>query len=144
MAGKAGMASWLPLALVLTGCGSDKNRPHQGDVYVTPAAPGTVGWEEDDYLYYPNYQVYYSQSRRQYAYREGNAWVVRPAPQGVTVNVLRASPSVRMNFHDSPAKHDAAVVQEHPKNWSPPGPKPDPKENPKDNHHKDHDDNNGK
>ena len=36
---------------------------------------------------------------------------------GVTVNVLRASPSVKMDFHDSPANHHAAVAKQYPKNW---------------------------
>jgi hypothetical protein len=27
-----------------------------------------------------------------------------------------------MDFHDSPAQHHAAVVQQYPRNWSPPGP----------------------
>ena len=62
---------------------------------------------QDDYVYYPNYECYYSVSRHQYAYREGNAWVARPAPRGVSVNVLLASPSVKMDFHDSPAQHHA-------------------------------------
>ena len=76
---------------------------------------------QDDYVYYPKYECYYSVSRHQYAYREGNAWVSRPAPRGVSVNVLRTSPSVKMNFHDSPAQHHAAVVKQYPKNWKPAG-----------------------
>lgn len=78
-----------------------------------------AGLMQDDYVYYPYYQVYYSNSRRQYAYRQNNAWVSQPAPRGVTVNMLRASPSVRMDFHDSPTNHHAAVVQQYPKNWVP-------------------------
>jgi hypothetical protein len=86
-------------------------------VYVAPPVVAV----QDDYVYYPNYQVYYSSSRHQYAYLEGSAWVSRPAPPGVSINVLMASPSVKMDFHDSPAVHHAAVVKQYPKNWSPPG-----------------------
>jgi hypothetical protein len=50
--------------------------------------------------------------------------VARPAPRGVTVNVLLASPSVKMNFHDAPAQHHAAVVKQYPKNWKPDSAKP--------------------
>ena len=53
-------------------------------VYVAP--PVVV--VQDDYVYYPDYEVYYSSSRHQYAYLEGGAWVSRPAPRGVSVNVL--------------------------------------------------------
>jgi hypothetical protein len=76
---------------------------------------------QDDYVYYPNYGVYYNSSRHQYAYLEGGAWVAAPAPGGVSVDVLLASPSVRMDFHDSPAKHHAEMVHKYPKNWAPPG-----------------------
>jgi hypothetical protein len=72
---------------------------------------------QDDYVYYPNYGVYYNSSRHQYAYLEGGAWVSAPAPSGVSVDVLLASPSVRMDFHDSPEKHHAEMVQKYPRNW---------------------------
>jgi hypothetical protein len=102
------------LLVTLTGCVGYVDRPAQGSVYVEPNATFAV---QDDYVYYPNYECYYSVSRNQYAYREGNTWVARPAPRGVTVNVLRASPSVKMEFHDSPANHHAAVAKQYPKNW---------------------------
>jgi hypothetical protein len=47
--------------------------------------------------------------------------VTRPSPPRVSVNVLLAAPSVRVDFHDSPAAHHAAIVQTYPKNWAPPG-----------------------
>jgi len=76
---------------------------------------------QDDYVYYPQYECYYSVSRHQYADREGNGWVARSAPRGVAVNVLMASPSVRMDFHDSPVQHHDSVVKQYPKNWKPSG-----------------------
>ena len=110
--GNLGLALGAVLLGTLTGCVG----------YVEPAQPGVV-YEaspqvvvEDDYVYYPDYEVYYSSSRHQYAYREGDAWVSRPAPRGVTVDVLVASPSVRMNFHDSPANHHAEITRQYPKN----------------------------
>src|SRR5271155_2994415 len=114
---------------MLTGCVGYVDRPRQGGVYVEPPAQTTFV-VQDDYVYYPNYEVYYSSSRHQYAYPEGGAWVSRPAPRGVSVDVLLASPSVKMNFHDSPANHHAEIVRQYPKNWKPPG-----KENPKDDRH---------
>lgn len=89
---------------------------------------------QDDYVYYPSYGVYYSSSRHQYASQEGGAWVGRPAPSGVSVDVLLRSPSVRMDFHDSPANHHAAMVQKYPKNWKPAGPDHDQKANRPDEH----------
>jgi len=121
------------LLVTLTGCVAYVDRPPQGSVYV---APGVM---EDDYVYYPEYEVYYSNSRHQYAYREGNAWVSRSAPRGVSVGMLQASTSVRMDFHDSPAYHHAAVVKQYPKNWRPAG--SNQGQNRKDDGH---DDNHGK
>jgi hypothetical protein len=111
---KVGLALCLAILGGLTGCVGYINGPRAG-IYAEPA----VFAVQDDYVYYPQYECYYSVSLHQYAYREGNAWVSRPAPRGVSVNVLRASPSVQMNFHDSPAQHHAAVVTQYPKSWKP-------------------------
>lgn len=114
------------LLTLLTGCVGYVDRPAAGVAYEAPAAG------QDDYIYYPNYGIYYSASRRQYAYLEGNAWVSQPAPRGVSVNVLLASPSVKMDFHDSPANHHAAVVKQYPKNWKPSGSNHAPNNHPDD------------
>jgi hypothetical protein len=84
-------------------------------VIVTPPAPVVV---QDDYVYYPAYGVYFNSTRHQYAYLNGNAWVATPAPFGVSTEVLLASPSVRMDFHDSPEHHHAEMIQRYPKNWT--------------------------
>jgi hypothetical protein len=98
----------------LTGCVGYVDGPRAG-VYVAP--PVVV--VQDDYVYYPDYEIYYSSSRHQYFWPEGGSWVARPAPRGVSVNVLFASPSVRMNFHDSPANHHAEIVRQYPGHSSP-------------------------
>ena len=89
-------------------------------ITVTPpvvAASGVV--IQDDYVYYPNYGIYYNSSRHQYAFLENGAWVSQPGPQGVSVGVLQASASVSMDFHDSPANHHAEMLRKYPKNWKP-------------------------
>jgi hypothetical protein len=107
----------------LVGCIGYVDGPRPEGVYVPPPAvrveAGVV--VQDDYVYYPGYQVYYSSNRRQYVYLEGRSWVSRPAPPRVSADVLFASPSVRLDFHDSPANHHATVVRQYPKNWAPPG-----------------------
>jgi hypothetical protein len=105
-------------ALALAGCVGSVNPPSAG-VYVAPpvvevAAPA-------DYIYYPGYDVYFNSSIHQYAYLDGGAWVSRPEPRGVSINVLLASPSVRMDFHDSPANHEAEMARQYPRNWTPSG-----------------------
>ena len=101
----------------LTGCVGYVDGPRAG-IYESPDTFAV----QDDYVYYPQYECYYSVSRHQYAYREGSAWVSRPAPHGVSASVLMASPSVKMNFHDSPAQHHADVAKQYPKTWKPSSP----------------------
>ena len=113
---KAGFVLGTVLLGTVTGCIGYVDGPRAG-VYVAPPAVEVGFAVQDDYVYYPSYGVYYSSSRRQYAYPEGGRWVSQPAPREVSVAVLQASPSVRMDFHDSPEHHNAEVVQKYPKNW---------------------------
>src|SRR5471030_43661 len=98
------------LLATFTGCVGYVDGPRAG-VYVAPPVVETSVVVEDDYVYYPGYDVYYNSSRHQYAYLEGGAWVSRPEPRGVSIDVLLASPSVRMDFHDSPARHHAEMIK---------------------------------
>ncbi|HWY32179.1 MAG TPA: hypothetical protein VNX46_15565 [Candidatus Acidoferrum sp.] len=126
---------------VLTGCVGYVEGPSVG-VYSEPE----VFAVQDDYVYYPQYECYYSVSRHEYADRESRGWVARPAPRGVSVDVLVASPSVRMDFHDSPARHYDSVARQYPRNWHPDAPNRDQnrrddhtqKADQKDDHHRDH------
>jgi hypothetical protein len=131
---KAGFALGAVVLVTLTGCIGYVDGP-RAEVQVEPYAFAV----QDDYVYYPSYECYYSVSRHQYAYREGNVWVARPAPRGVSVDVLRASPSVKMDFHDSPAQHHATVVKQYPKNWKPSGSNQSQRENQKDKQHAEND-----
>jgi hypothetical protein len=115
--GQAGFVWGAALLLTLTGCVGYVEGPAAG-VYVEPPAATVV--VQDNYVYYPTYGIYFNSYRNEYAFMDGGVWVSRPQPIGVSVNVLLASPFVRMDFHDSPANHNAAVVQQYPRNWSPP------------------------
>jgi len=123
LAVQIGFVSGVALFLgALAGCIGYVDGPRHEGVYVQPPSvqveAGVV--VQDDYVYYPGYQVYYSSNRRQYIYLEGRSWVTRPAPPHVSVDVLFASPSVRLDFHDSPSIHHASVVRQYPKHWAPP------------------------
>jgi hypothetical protein len=122
-AGRIGSVLCAALLGVLTGCVAYVDRPPQAGAYAPPppayVESGVV--VQPEYVYYPGYQVYYSGNTRQYVYLEGRSWVSRPAPPRVSVDVLFASPSVRLDFHDSPAIHHATVVRQYPKHWAPPG-----------------------
>lgn len=111
-------------------------------VHITPPVIPVVQVQtgvvvQDDYVYYPQYEVYYSSSRHQYGYQEGNAWVWRPAPPNVGINVLLGSPSVQMDFHDSPERHHEAIAHSYPRNWAPPAKdRDDHRDDRKDDDHK--------
>jgi hypothetical protein len=102
------------LTATLTGCIVPPGPPH-------PAVYVEGGVVQDDYVYYPGYEVYYGGNRHQYYYREGRTWVTRPTPPRVSAEVLLAAPSVHLDFHDAPAAHHAAVVRQYPRQWAPPG-----------------------
>ena len=100
-----------------TGCGTEGS----GQVTVYQDRPTVQGYAtvsfQDDYDYYPGYETYYSRNRHEYVYRDGNTWVRRSEPRGVSVSVLLAAPSIRLDFHDSPEQHHGTVVQSYPRNW---------------------------
>jgi len=87
---------------------------------------------QDDYVYYPDYDVYYDSTRHQYYYLSGDAWVWAAAPEGVSVDVLLASPSAHMDWHDSPANHHVEMRQKYPRDWKPADVQQDRKEDQKD------------
>jgi hypothetical protein len=116
---KIGFAFGAALLGLASGCVTSRHAyvyaEPQSSVYIETGVAA-----QDDYIYYPAYQVYYSSYRRQYVYQGGRSWVSRPAPPHVSANTLLASPSVKVGFHDSPANHHAEIVRQYPKQWSAP------------------------
>jgi hypothetical protein len=118
-AGEAGVVLGALFLVTLTGCVGYVDGP-RASVYVAP--PVVEVEAPADYVYYPGYDVYYNSNLHLYAYMDGGAWVSRPHFPGVSVDVLLASPSVRMDFHDSPAHHNAEIIRQYPRNWTSSGP----------------------
>ncbi len=88
-----------------------------GQVSVTVSTPPATVVVQDDYVYYPRYGVYYNRTHHEFCYPQGNIWVMAPAPEGVTAEVVLASPSVHMDFHDAPAHHHVEIVKKYPRGW---------------------------
>jgi hypothetical protein len=121
-ADKTGFVSGIALLTMLTGCVGYVQAPGPRATVYAPApviVEPAIVVVQDDYIYYPAYEVYYSSSRHQCFYISGGIWISRPTPPNISINVLFASPSVRVNFHDAPAHHHAAIAQQYPRNWSP-------------------------
>jgi hypothetical protein len=84
----------------------------------TVSATTTAGL--DDYIYYPALGIYYNRTRHQYVYLNHGIWETTTVAGAVPAEVLQSSPSVHMEWHDSPRNHHAEVVQQYPQNWTPP------------------------
>jgi hypothetical protein len=77
----------------------------------------TVTVAPDNYVYYPAYGAYYSPRRHLFAYEHAGSWVWEAAPPGVSANVVLATPSVKMDFHDAPWLHHKEIVRRYPHDW---------------------------
>jgi hypothetical protein len=104
---------WVLLIGVLAGCIVE---PAPGPVVATPNVEVGV---EGGLVYYPDYEVYYDPATAVFWYPQGGVWVRGPRPPGIDVNVVLASPHVRMDFRDSPANHHAEIVRRYPHGWRP-------------------------
>ena len=115
--GGATLLSGAVLLAGLTGCVGDM--PHRGAWSAAPEAKRvpTSATSQDEYLYFPSYAIYYNSTQHRYVCLESDGWATRIAPRDVTVESLLSSPSVLMDFHDSPVQHHDSVVRRYPKNW---------------------------
>jgi len=91
----------------------------QPAIVVQPAVIVAADFDTIGFIYYPNYEVYYDPGARVYWHAEGGRWINGPTPLGISVDVLQASPNVRMNFHDSPENHHSEVIKQYPHDWQP-------------------------
>lgn len=107
LAGAAGLL----LAAIFTGCASDTGYYRSG--YYSDRS---IGYE-DDYDYYPGYEVYYGRNRHEYVYRDGNRWIRSTTYPRVNSQVLFSSPSVRVEFRDDPVRHHDYIVRRYPRDW---------------------------
>jgi hypothetical protein len=117
---KAKQAGFVLGAVLLAALTKDVGSASAQGIAITVTPPGVAPVVvSDDYVYYPNYGVYYNSHRQQYHYLRDNVWVTQSAPEGVSAAVLLASPGVNMDFHDSPEKHHAEMLKRYPRDWKP-------------------------
>ncbi len=88
-------------------------------VSVPVPAPSVTVVAQDDYVYYPQYGMYYNRTHHRFYSLNHGAWVVGAAPVGFTADVVLASPSVHMDFHDTPEHHHADIIKRYPHDWKP-------------------------
>src|SRR3954465_14551242 len=120
------MKTHLPLAatgaLLLAGLAGCYSEPSARSAYYQENSigydtRGTAVSYEDDYDYYPGYEVYYARNRHEYVYRDGNRWVHSATYPRASSQVLLSAPSVRLDFRDSPERHHDEVIRRYPRDW---------------------------
>lgn len=111
--------------LLLTGCATRHEVALRAPAYPPPPGPPPPDYVDtefpvpDDYVYYPAYQVYYSNYRREYVYLERGNWISSSTPPRILKGkTLSSTPSVRLGFNDSPSLHHAEVIEQYPKDWA--------------------------
>lgn len=125
--GRLGALSLAMLGGALAGCVGPVERTSGTRVQAPPPPIYEEPWfvPQNGYVYYPDYEVYYSNTRRNFIYQEGGTWVTRPAPPRVPVDVLFASPAVRFDFRASPSVYHPQVMRQFPRDRTPPNSGPD-------------------
>ena len=100
--------------LSMSGCATSEPGYAYSESYPQP----TQVIVQDSYVYYPGYEVYYNNARREYVYLDGNVWVSRREPPRRWARDLRRAPHVQLDFRDSPQRHHQEVVRRYPRNWN--------------------------
>lgn len=117
--GKRGILLGAVLLAVLAKSGTDAIAQNMPTNLNPPVGVAPMVMAPDNYIYYPNYGVYYNQQNRRYYYQNGNVWFNQPQPYGVSTLTLQTSPHVNMNWHDSPERHHGEMQRQYPRNWHP-------------------------
>ena len=116
----AGFGLGLVVLAMLAGCADSPPWSSTSKVPTNGQLQAALG-RKSSFVYFTSYEIYYDRNYSQYTYWDGSVWITgTEPPQGISTDLLLASPSVVMNFHDAPEWHHAAVVRNYPRNWGRP------------------------
>jgi len=68
---------------------------------------------QSEYLYYPEYDLYYNRNTREFLSVENNRWVARTNPRNVSANRVFATRAVSLDGYDSPQHHRNIYYQQN-------------------------------
>ncbi|MDB6115368.1 MAG: hypothetical protein JWQ83_627 [Lacunisphaera sp.] len=110
------MGGWALLAagLCFSGC-ADSPRVVMLATHPTVAQLQAARGVEPGYVYYPDYELYYSRNYEQYVFRYNHAWMHQTRPPEAIAGDLAAARSVPMNFRDDPVRHHAEISRLYPR-----------------------------
>jgi hypothetical protein len=99
--------------LGLSGCATNGD-PFSGLTRIL-SFPGYVNREvvQNEYLYYPEYDLYYNRNSQQFLSVENNRWVTRNHPRNVSAERVFASRSVRIDGYSTPEQHRNAYYEQN-------------------------------
>jgi hypothetical protein len=67
---------------------------------------------QNQYLYYPDYDLYYNRNTGDFISFENNRWIARKSPRNVSSDRLFASRSVSLQGYDTPEQHRAMYYRQ--------------------------------
>lgn len=82
----------------------------QNDGYAV-STPNTHTVAQQDYVYYPTHNVYYSRGADNFRVYEGNRWVTVNTPRNVNRQRVLATESVSIAQYGTPERHYTEYVQ---------------------------------
>lgn len=65
-----------------------------------------------DYIFYPDYDVYYNRSSGEFVSFENGRWVARKSPRNTTTQRVFESRSINIDGFDSPAHHRSEMARQ--------------------------------
>ncbi len=110
-------AGIIPLAacgLILTGC-VEAPRAYVLAVHPSAAQLQAVRRVQPDYVYYPDYEIYYSRNYQRYIYRDNDVWLIRAEAPVLYAAVLPTARFAPMSFHDDPRRHHDEIARIFPR-----------------------------
>ncbi len=97
-------------AIAILGAAGCTYTDRQHDGYAV-SGPNTHTVAQQDYVYYPTHNVYYSRGADNFRVYEGNRWVTVTTPRNVNRQRVLATESVSIAQYGTPERHYTEYVQ---------------------------------
>ena len=111
---KTGSLALVMAALALGGC-ADSPRDVALATHPTVAQLQAVRGVQPAYVYYPDYELYYSRNYEQYVFHHNHGWRHQTRAPAAIAGQLASARSVPVNFDDDPSRHHAEISRLYPR-----------------------------
>jgi hypothetical protein len=101
------------LLCLMAGCaGSGLPLGAIGDLFGVRVTTDQRNEYRSEYIYYPQYDLYYNRNRNEFLSVENGRWVSREYPRNVSAQQVLRSRSVSIDNYDSPGHHRAELARQ--------------------------------